>query len=119
MLLFRGNAFALFLKSQRKWDNPPLQDEHKKQFLKFCLDQQYDASKFVYHCICPLEFGVTDRINRYILPHGSYLVNLAQEDETKAKQAFDSFLDDLQRCEKLGIKLYNFQYVQLYTDHQD
>ncbi|OKL61112.1 hypothetical protein UA08_03465 [Talaromyces atroroseus] len=84
-----GNAFALFLKSQRKWDNPPLQDEHKEQFRKFCLDHQYDASK-------------------YILPHGSYLVNLAQEEEAKAKQAFDSFLDDLRRCEQLGIKLYNF-----------
>ncbi|EEA26175.1 DNA-(apurinic or apyrimidinic site) lyase [Talaromyces marneffei ATCC 18224] len=84
-----GNAFALFLKSQRKWDNPPLQDEHKEQFLKFCRDYEYDAAK-------------------YILPHGSYLVNLAQEDETKAKQAYDSFLDDLKRCEKLGIRLYNF-----------
>ncbi|EED22056.1 DNA (apurinic or apyrimidinic site) lyase, endon uclease [Talaromyces stipitatus ATCC 10500] len=84
-----GNAFALFLKSQRKWENPPLQDENKEQFLKFCLDHEYDAAK-------------------YILPHGSYLVNLAQEDEAKAKQAYDSFLDDLQRCEKLGIRLYNF-----------
>lgn len=46
---------------------------------------------------------------RHILPHGSYLVNLAQEDETKAKQAYSSFLDDLHRCEALGISLYNFQ----------
>ena len=46
---------------------------------------------------------------RQILPHGSYLVNLAQEDKAKAKQAYDSFLDDLRRCEALGIKLYNFQ----------
>ncbi|KAI7972430.1 hypothetical protein EIK77_008893 [Talaromyces pinophilus] len=42
-----GNAFALFLKSQRKWENPPLQDEHKEQFLKFCLDHEYDAAKSV------------------------------------------------------------------------
>lgn len=44
----------------------------------------------------------------HALPHGSYLVNLAQADEDKAKQAYDSFLDDLERCEKLGIRLYNF-----------
>jgi AP endonuclease 1 len=50
-------------------------------------------------------------ICRYILPHGSYLVNLAQDEETKAKQAYDSFLDDLRRCEQLGIILYNFQSV--------
>lgn len=46
---------------------------------------------------------------RHILPHGSYLVNLAQEDKAKAKQAYDAFLDDLRRCEALGITLYNFQ----------
>ncbi|KKA23105.1 DNA (Apurinic or apyrimidinic site) lyase, endon uclease [Rasamsonia emersonii CBS 393.64] len=73
-----GNAFALFLKSQRKWDNPPLQDDHRDQFRKLCADHQYDASK-------------------HVLPHGSYLVNLAQEDKAKAKQAYDSFLDDLRR----------------------
>jgi AP endonuclease-1 len=44
---------------------------------------------------------------RHVVPHGSYLVNLAQEDPTKAKQAYDAFLDDLKRCEALGIKLYN------------
>ncbi|KAL4736127.1 xylose isomerase-like protein [Aspergillus similis] len=84
-----GNAFALFLKSQRKWDNPPLQDEHRDNFVKLCKEHDYDAAK-------------------YVLPHGSYLVNLAQEDEAKAKQAYDAFLDDLRRCEALGIKLYNF-----------
>ncbi|KAE8150962.1 xylose isomerase-like protein [Aspergillus avenaceus] len=84
-----GNAFALFLKSQRKWDNPPLQDEHRDQFRRLCTEHKYDAAK-------------------HILPHGSYLVNLAQEDKAKAKQAYDSFLDDLRRCEALGIKLYNF-----------
>ena len=43
-----------------------------------------------------------------MLPHGSYLVNLAQKEADKAKQAFNSFIDDLKRCEALGIKLYNF-----------
>lgn len=43
-----------------------------------------------------------------MLPHGSYLVNLAHADAARSTQAYDSFLDDLQRCEKLGIKLYNF-----------
>ncbi|GLI77760.1 DNA-(apurinic or apyrimidinic site) lyase [Penicillium ochrochloron] len=84
-----GNAFALFLKSQRKWDNPPLQDDVRDQFRKMCAEQNYDAAK-------------------HVLPHGSYLVNLAQNDKAKAKQAYDSFLDDLRRCEALGIKLYNF-----------
>ncbi|KAJ5662698.1 DNA-(apurinic or apyrimidinic site) lyase 1 [Penicillium macrosclerotiorum] len=84
-----GNAFALFLKSQRKWENPPLQDEHRDQFRKMSVEHNYDAAK-------------------HVLPHGSYLVNLAQNDKAKAKQAYDAFLDDLRRCEALGIRLYNF-----------
>ncbi|KAF2230413.1 AP endonuclease [Viridothelium virens] len=84
-----GNAFALFLKSQRKWENPPLKDEHLDGFLSNCKEHSYDQAQ-------------------HILPHGSYLVNLAHADATRASQAYNSFLDDLQRCEKLGIKLYNF-----------
>jgi AP endonuclease-1 len=84
-----ANAFALFLKSQRKWVSPPLADEAKTQFHDLLKQHSYDARK-------------------HIVPHGSYLVNLAQADETKATQAYDGFLDDLQRCEALGITLYNF-----------
>lgn len=84
-----GNAFALFLKSQRKWENPPLKDENREAFTQACAEQQYDAA-------C------------HVLPHGSYLVNLAQKDEEKAKQAYDAFVDDLHRCEALGIRYYNF-----------
>lgn len=84
-----GNAFALFLKSQRKWDNPALSDENRDAFHSHCHTHKYDASS-------------------HVLPHGSYLVNLAQEDPTKVKQAYDAFLDDLHRCEALGIRLYNF-----------
>ncbi|TVY82982.1 DNA-(apurinic or apyrimidinic site) lyase [Lachnellula suecica] len=84
-----GNSFALFLKSQRKWTSPPLAPEARDQFKAFCLEHKYDAAK-------------------HVLPHGSYLVNLAQPDPEKADQAYSCFLDDLQRCEELGIKLYNF-----------
>ncbi|KAL2060186.1 hypothetical protein VTL71DRAFT_9581 [Oculimacula yallundae] len=84
-----GNSFALFLKSQRKWTSPPLAPEARDQFKAFCLEHEFDAAK-------------------HVLPHGSYLVNLAQPDAEKATQAYNCFLDDLQRCEALGIKLYNF-----------
>jgi AP endonuclease 1 len=84
-----GNAFALFLKSQRKWDNPALSDDSRDAFHAHCRTHKYDAAS-------------------HVLPHGSYLVNLAQEDKDKAKQAYDAFLDDLHRCESLGVKLYNF-----------
>lgn len=84
-----GNAFACFLKSQRKWDNPALKDENKDAFRKALLEHKYDAAA-------------------HIVPHGSYLVNLATEDKDKAKQSYDAFIDDLHRCEALGIRYYNF-----------
>ncbi|KAI9696146.1 MAG: hypothetical protein M1820_008287 [Bogoriella megaspora] len=84
-----GNAFALFLKSQRKWENPALKDEHLDGFYSHCKHHAYDQK-------------------RHVLPHGSYLVNLAHADHERATQAYGSFIDDLKRCEKLGIKLYNF-----------
>lgn len=84
-----ANSFALFLKSQRKWDNPPLGPEARDLFIGQCKHHGYSAGE-------------------HALPHGSYLVNLAQADPTKATQAYNSFVDDLSRCEELGIKLYNF-----------
>lgn len=46
--------------------------------------------------------------NEHVVPHGSYLVNLAHTDPARTTQAYDAFVDDLKRCERLGIKLYNF-----------
>ncbi|KHJ31524.1 putative apurinic endonuclease [Erysiphe necator] len=83
------NAFALFLRSQRKWVSPPLAPQSCEEFKKFCLQHNYDTQK-------------------HVLPHGSYLVNLAQAEHEKAEQAYNCFVDDLRRCEALGIKLYNF-----------
>ncbi|RKF54141.1 DNA- lyase 1 [Golovinomyces cichoracearum] len=83
------NAFALFLRSQRKWVSPPLTAKTCEEFKSFCIENNFDAQK-------------------HILPHGSYLVNLAQAEPEKAEQAYTCFVDDLQRCEALGIKLYNF-----------
>ncbi|RDA82667.1 hypothetical protein CP532_0377 [Ophiocordyceps camponoti-leonardi (nom. inval.)] len=84
-----ANAFAVFLKSQRKWSSPPLTTEARDLFVANCKNHGYSA-------------------HQHALPHGSYLVNLAQADEAKASQAYGSFIDDLERCEQLGIKLYNF-----------
>ena len=84
-----GNAFACFLKSQRKWDNPALKDDNRDAFHKAMLEHKYDGMQ-------------------HVVPHGSYLVNLANEDKDKMKQSYDTFVDDLHRCEALGIRYYNF-----------
>lgn len=84
-----GNAFACFLKSQRKWENPPLQDTNRDAFRNALIEHKYDGMS-------------------HIVPHGSYLVNLATEDKDKSKQSYEAFIDDLHRCEALGIRYYNF-----------
>ena len=84
-----GNALALFLKSQRKWSSPPLAAADVAAFADNCRKFNYDP-------------------RTQILPHGSYLINLANGDPAKQKQAYDCFLDDLKRCEMLNIGLYNF-----------
>ena len=48
------------------------------------------------------------QVHKHCVPHGSYLVNLAQSDEEKAQKAYDFFVDDIKRCEALGITYYNF-----------
>lgn len=83
-----ANAFALFVKSQRKWDSPPLSAENVDVFTTRMQ-----------------EFGYSPK---HVLPHGSYLVNLGNPDEAKRQKSFNCFLDDLQRCEQLALELYNF-----------
>ncbi|KAL6453033.1 APN1 Apurinic-apyrimidinic endonuclease 1 [Candida maltosa Xu316] len=96
-----ANSFALFLKSPRKWVSPDIKDEEAKKFHALCEQHGYNPR--------------TD-----ILPHGSYFINLGNPDPEKEQKAFDSFLDDLKRCEKLNIGLYNFHPgSSLDGDHQE
>ena len=46
--------------------------------------------------------------DRYILPHDSYLINLGHPEEEGLQKSRAAFLDEMQRCEQLGLKLLNF-----------
>lgn len=84
-----ANSFALFLKSPRKWVSPDIKDEEANEFKRLCE-----------------KYGYNPRTD--VLPHGSYFINLANPDFEKAEKAYGGFIDDLRRCEKLNIGLYNF-----------
>lgn len=95
------NSFAIFLKSPRKWVSPQYTKEEIGKFKLNCEKYNYNP--------------LTD-----ILPHGQYMINLANPDKEKADKSFESFLDDLNRCEQLGIGLYNLHPgSSLKGDHQD
>ncbi|CAK9841727.1 AP endonuclease, minor transcript isoform Apn1 [Schizosaccharomyces pombe] len=84
-----ANSCAFFVKSQRKWTSPDLSEDVAQKFLETASEMKFDASK-------------------QVLVHGSYLINMANADEQKREQAFNCFVDDLKRCERLGVGLYNF-----------
>lgn len=86
--VINGKAFACFLKSQRKWTSPPLLDADVTKFNEKATEFNFEK--------------------KFILPHGSYLINLASSDPEMRAKSFDNFIDDLQRCNRFGISLYNF-----------
>lgn len=45
---------------------------------------------------------------RYILPHDSYLINLGHPDPEAIAKSRDAFIDEMKRCEQLGLQLLNF-----------
>ncbi|MDD7558418.1 MAG: deoxyribonuclease IV [Porphyromonas somerae] len=83
-----ANAFALFTRNQRQWYPKPLEEEEIENFR--------GAVK---------EAGIEPK---HILPHASYLINLGNPDPTNLKKSRDAFLDEMQRCEQLGLTLLNF-----------
>ncbi|WP_256383244.1 deoxyribonuclease IV [Photobacterium toruni] len=83
-----ANAFALFTKNQRQWQAKPLEAETIKLFKARCLQLGFDA--------------------RAILPHDSYLINLGAPEAEKLQKSRLAFIDEMQRCQQLGLHLLNF-----------
>lgn len=83
-----ATGFALFTKNQRQWEAKPLTDESIDLFKKRCLEFDFSMDA--------------------IIPHDSYLINLGHPEKDNVKKSRDAFLDELQRCEQLGIRLLNF-----------
>jgi len=83
-----ANAFALFTKNQRQWKAKPLEDENIQAF-------QENLKKA----------GI---LPKHVLPHDSYLINLGHPDLQKRQKSYEAFLDEVRRCEQLGLELLNF-----------
>ena len=83
-----ARAFALFTKNQRQWHARPLSEKSIAAF-KANLEQ----------------VGIAPE---HVLPHDSYLINLGHPDPVALQKSRDAFLDEMQRCEQLGLKLLNF-----------
>lgn len=83
-----ANAFALFTKNQRQWAAKPLEPKTISAFKANCK---------------MLGFGA-----EHILPHDSYLINLGAPEEEKLEKSRAAFIDEMERCNQLGLALLNF-----------
>jgi deoxyribonuclease IV len=83
-----AKAFALFTKNQRQWFSNPLSRESIKRFRENCENLGYKPFQ--------------------ILPHDSYLINLGHPEMEPLEKSRASFLDEMQRCEQLGLDRLNF-----------
>ncbi|WP_289749913.1 deoxyribonuclease IV [Muribaculum intestinale] len=83
-----AKAFSLFTRNPSRWKSAPI--------------SAAEAEKFRMRCE---EFGYT---SEHILPHDSFLINLGSPDIDKLAVSRNAFIDELQRCEQLGLTMLNF-----------
>ncbi|ACS86110.1 deoxyribonuclease IV [Musicola paradisiaca] len=83
-----ATAFALFTKNQRQWQAPPLTSATIDSFRAACEQYGYSPA--------------------HILPHDSYLINLGHPDDDALQKSRSAFIDELSRCQQLGLTLLNF-----------
>jgi deoxyribonuclease-4 len=83
-----ASAFAFFTKNQRQWQAKPLTQESIEAFKENCALYDFTPDQ--------------------ILPHDSYLINLGHPEREGLEKSREAFLDELQRCEQLGLKYLNF-----------
>ena len=83
-----ATAFALFTKNQRQWTAKPLTEENIVSFRANCEKYGYKPKQ--------------------VLPHDSYLINLGHPDKNALQKSRDAFIDEMHRCELLGLDRLNF-----------
>ena len=83
-----AKAFALFTGFSNRWSSKPISDETAEAFKANCK-----------------LYGFTPEV---ILPHDNFLINLGSPDSKKLAMSRKSFLEEMQRCERLGLVMLNF-----------
>lgn len=83
-----AKAFALFTRNPSRWTSPAIKEKEIAAFKENCERLGYSPD--------------------HILPHDSYLINLGSPDAEKLEKSRTAFLDELHRCEQLGLTMLNF-----------
>ena len=96
-----ATAFALFTKNQRQWVAKPLAAGEIDAFREACERYGYTPAQ--------------------ILPHDSYLINLGHPEKEPLEKSRAAFLNEMQRCELLGLDRLNFHpgsHLQKITEQE-
>ncbi len=83
-----AKAFALFTKNQRQWLAKDLTTIEIDRFKLRCSELGYSPD--------------------HIMPHDSYLINLGHPEKEGVEKSRAASLDEMKRCEELGLTLLNF-----------
>lgn len=83
-----AKSFALFTRNPSRWNSPEIPQEESERFKENCA-----------------RFGF---VPEFILPHDSFLINLGSPDKQKLHLSRQAFLDEMRRCEQLGLTMLNF-----------
>ncbi|MCK9398852.1 MAG: deoxyribonuclease IV [Bacteroidales bacterium] len=83
-----AKAFAIFTKNQKQWKASPLTEKSISLFKENCKKYGY--------------------LPEYILPHDGYLINPGSPDKEMLEKSRVALLDEMQRCEQLGLTMLNF-----------
>ena len=79
-------AIQIFTKNNIRWVSKPLEKEEIENFKLLLAKSNIE----------------------FVVSHDSYLINLCAQDKSNLKKSRDSFIDELERCELLGIPHLNF-----------
>lgn len=86
--LIGAKSFALFTRNPSRWTSKAISAKEADAFKENCA-----------------RFGYTPDV---ILPHDSFLINLGSPDSDKLAKSREAFLDEMRRCEQLGLTMLNF-----------
>ena len=83
-----AKALAMLTKNQKQWQAAPLTREQIARLKENCHRNGYAPAQ--------------------ILPHDSYLINLGNPEPESLKKSRAAFIDEMRRCEILGLAFLNF-----------
>jgi len=83
-----ARSFALFTRNPSRWKSKAITEKQAAEFKANCAECGYHP--------------------KYILPHDSFLINLGAPDPDKLNMSRNAFLDEMRRCEQLGLTMLNF-----------